>query len=76
VSEAHTLWADLASRVIRVALECKGVGYAGLADTLTSIGVKETERSLISPRLARDRQTDSAVANHRRDARPSSALVD
>jgi Domain of unknown function (DUF6471) len=48
VSEADTLWVDLASRVIRVALERKGVGYAELADTLTSIGVKETERSLIS----------------------------
>jgi hypothetical protein len=48
VSEADTLWVDLASRVIRVALERKGVSYAVLADTLTSIGVRETERSLIS----------------------------
>jgi hypothetical protein len=48
VSETDTLWADLASRVIRVALERKGVSYAALADTLTAIGVKETERSLIS----------------------------
>jgi hypothetical protein len=48
VSETDTLWADLASRVIRVALERKGVSYAALAETLTSVGVKETERSLIS----------------------------
>lgn len=48
VSEEDTQWAGLASRVIRVALERKGVSYAQLADTLTSIGVKETERSLIS----------------------------
>jgi Domain of unknown function (DUF6471) len=48
VSEADTRWNDLASRVIRVALERKGVSYAELANTLTSIGVKETERSLIS----------------------------
>jgi hypothetical protein len=48
LSETDTLWANLASRVIRVALERKGVSYAELADTLTSIGVKETERSLIS----------------------------
>ena len=48
MSEIDTLWADLASRVIRVALERKGVSYAELADTLTAIGVKETERSLIS----------------------------
>ncbi|MGF6596311.1 hypothetical protein P3T23_001018 [Paraburkholderia sp. GAS448] len=48
MSEADTLWAELASRVIRVALERKGVSYAELADTLTSIGVQETERSLIS----------------------------
>jgi hypothetical protein len=48
VSEADILWADLASRVIRVALERKGVSYAALADTLTSVDVKETERSLIS----------------------------
>ncbi|WP_421376320.1 DUF6471 domain-containing protein [Paraburkholderia sp. DD10] len=48
MSETDTLWADLASRIIRVALERKGVSYAELADTLTSIGVKETERSLIS----------------------------
>jgi Domain of unknown function (DUF6471) len=48
VGEADTLWADLASRVIRVALERKGVSYAELADRLTSMGVKETERSLIS----------------------------
>lgn len=52
MSETDTLWANLASRVIRVALERKGVSYAELADTLTSIGVKETERSLIS-RVAR-----------------------
>ncbi|KAF1038623.1 MAG: hypothetical protein GAK33_01959 [Burkholderia lata] len=48
VSEEDALWAGLAARVIRVALERKGVSYAQLADTLSSIGVKETERSLIS----------------------------
>lgn len=52
MSEADTPWNDLASRVIRVALERKNLSYAGLANTLTSIGVKETERSLIS-RVAR-----------------------
>ncbi|MFL9917973.1 DUF6471 domain-containing protein [Paraburkholderia fungorum] len=48
MAETDTLWTDLASRVIRVALERKGVSYADLADRLASIGVKETERSLIS----------------------------
>jgi hypothetical protein len=48
VAETDTPWTDLASRVIRVALERKGVSYAELADRLASIGVKETERSLIS----------------------------
>jgi hypothetical protein len=48
VSETDTLWVDLASRVIRVALERKGVSYAALADRFASIGVRETERSLIS----------------------------
>lgn len=48
VNEEDALWAGLASRVIRVALERKGVGYAQLADALSSIEVKETERSLIS----------------------------
>ncbi|WGS45235.1 DUF6471 domain-containing protein [Burkholderia sp. JSH-S8] len=48
MSEEDALWAGLASRVIRVALERKGVSYAQLADALSSIGVKETERSLIS----------------------------
>lgn len=52
VSAANPSWNDLASRVIRVALERKGLSYAELADTLTSIGVKETERALIS-RVAR-----------------------
>ncbi|MGH8777882.1 DUF6471 domain-containing protein [Paraburkholderia sp.] len=52
VSEADTRWNDLASRVIRVALERKGLSYAELANALTAIGVKETERSLIS-RVAR-----------------------
>ncbi|MFM0002108.1 DUF6471 domain-containing protein [Paraburkholderia dipogonis] len=48
MAETDTLWTDLASRVIRVALERKGVSYAELADRLATIGVKETERSLIS----------------------------
>lgn len=48
MAETDTPWTDLASRVIRVALERKGVSYAELADRLASIGVKETERSLIS----------------------------
>jgi hypothetical protein len=48
VSEADTSWEDLASRIIRVALERKGVSYAQLAVSLTSLGLKETERSLIS----------------------------
>jgi hypothetical protein len=52
VSETDAQWAHLAARVIRVALERKGVSYAELAATLTSMGVKETERSLIS-RVAR-----------------------
>lgn len=52
MSEVDTPWNDLASRVIRVALERKDLSYAELANALTSIGVKETERSLIS-RVAR-----------------------
>lgn len=52
MSEEDAVWGGLASRVIRVALERKGLTYAGLAETLTAIGVSETERALIS-RLAR-----------------------
>ncbi|MCA7970747.1 DUF6471 domain-containing protein [Burkholderia sp. AU39826] len=52
VSEEDAVWGGLASRVIRVALERKGLTYAGLAEELTAIGVRETERALIS-RLAR-----------------------
>ncbi|KWE58875.1 hypothetical protein WL76_08225 [Burkholderia ubonensis] len=48
MSEAESLWAGLASRVIRVALERKAVGYAALADALAQVGVEETERSLIA----------------------------
>ncbi len=52
MSEEDAVWGGLASRVIRVALERKGLTYAGLAEELTAIGVRETERALIS-RLAR-----------------------
>ncbi|MFL9888239.1 DUF6471 domain-containing protein [Paraburkholderia agricolaris] len=52
MSEEDTVWGGLASRVVRVALERKGLTYAGLAETLNAIGVSETERALIS-RLAR-----------------------
>lgn len=54
VSEADTPWTGLASRVVRAVLARKGVSYAELACALTSVGVKESERSLAS-RVSRGR---------------------
>lgn len=48
LGDAEALWAGVATRVIRAALELEGISYADLADALTKRGVTATERSLIS----------------------------
>ncbi|MDQ0621004.1 DUF6471 domain-containing protein [Paraburkholderia graminis] len=48
MSEAETAWSRLASRVVRVALARKDIGYAQLAAALAADGVMESERALIS----------------------------
>jgi hypothetical protein len=48
VSEEGALWPALASRVIRVALVRADLSYSLLARSLASVGVVETERSLIA----------------------------
>jgi len=54
VSEAGTPWPNLASRVVRVALARKDFSYAQLSEALSSVGVRESERSLAS-RVSRGR---------------------
>jgi len=48
LSDADTLWASLATRVIRVALARWDRGYAELVEALVSAGIQENERSLIN----------------------------
>lgn len=54
MSEAETPWSRLASRVVRVVLARKDVGYAQLSEALASVGVKESDRALAS-RVSRGR---------------------
>jgi hypothetical protein len=54
VSDNDTPWTSLASRVVRVVLARQDTGYSQLLDSLTLLGVKETERSLAS-RVSRGR---------------------
>jgi hypothetical protein len=54
VSEEETRWPNLASRVVRVALARKDFSYAQLSRALSSLGVRESERSLAS-RVSRGR---------------------
>jgi len=54
VSGAETAWSSLASRVVRVVLARKDVGYAQLSQGLASMGVKESDRALAS-RVSRGR---------------------
>ncbi|WP_197520313.1 DUF6471 domain-containing protein [Paraburkholderia tropica] len=54
MSDNDTPWTSLASRVVRVVLARQDTGYSQLLDSLTSLGVKETERSLAS-RVSRGR---------------------
>jgi hypothetical protein len=48
VSESDASWANVATRVIRVALARWDHGYAELVDALASVGIEENERSLIN----------------------------
>ncbi|SKC83720.1 hypothetical protein SAMN05445504_3718 [Burkholderia sp. CF099] len=48
MSDADSLWASLATRVVRVALARWDHGYAELVETLVSAGIQENERSLIN----------------------------
>ncbi|WP_234775375.1 DUF6471 domain-containing protein [Paraburkholderia tropica] len=54
MSDNDTPWTLLASRVVRVVLARQDTGYTQLLDSLTLLGVKETERSLAS-RVSRGR---------------------
>ncbi|CAG9269522.1 DUF6471 domain-containing protein [Paraburkholderia caribensis] len=48
MSDADILWANLATRVIRVALARWDHGYAELVEAFVSAGIQESERSLIN----------------------------
>ncbi|MCX5543870.1 DUF6471 domain-containing protein [Paraburkholderia sp. CNPSo 3076] len=52
MGEVPTSWANLAARVIRVALARADCSYGDLAVVLNSLGIEDTERALIA-RVAR-----------------------
>ncbi|MFM0132752.1 DUF6471 domain-containing protein [Paraburkholderia sediminicola] len=54
MSDADPPWAGLASRVVRVVLARKDFSYAQLSEALSSVRVRESERSLAS-RVSRGR---------------------
>ena len=48
MTDAERAWADLASRVARVALTRKDISYAALVEALATIGIAESERAIVS----------------------------
>lgn len=51
-AEIDAIWGEHAKRVLRAQMTLKGVNAAGLAERLTAMGVKETEKN-VANKIAR-----------------------